>query len=115
MLGVLAISYCGTCIGWPIIVCCKIGIIVPLLPIHVAIVATGVETRSGHLSHITGPGQSRSTQFIKYPGLTRFCNGSCVLIMASGPDQSNELSMLHSDDDDDGRICHDSPQNTSKN
>ena len=29
----------------------------------------------------------------------RFCIGSHILIMVSGPDQSNELSTLHGDDE----------------
>ena len=31
---------------------------------------------------------------MNYPGLTRFCIVLHVLIMASGPDQGNELNML---------------------
>ena len=38
----------------------------------------------------------------------RFCIGSCGLVKASGSDQSNELSVL---DSDDGRVSLDSPQN----
>ena len=46
----------------------------------------------------------------KYPGLTpTFCSGSCASIMASAPDQSNELRML---DGNDASISSDSPQDT---
>ena len=47
------------------------------------------------------PGQVGLARFIKYLGLTRILHGSRVLIMASVPNQSNELSML---DDDDGSV-----------
>ena len=48
----------------------------------------------------------------KYPGLTPiFCSGSRALIMASAPDQSNELSVL---DGNDGGISSDSPQDIQR-
>ena len=53
------------------------------------------------------PGQVGLTRFINIWVGPRFCTGSHVLIMASGPDQSYKLSML---DGDDGNVSPDSPQ-----
>ena len=50
-------------------------------------------------------GQADLTQFIKYLGLTWILHWiTCIIIMASDPNQSNELSML---DGDDGSVLPD--------
>ena len=52
-------------------------------------------------------GLTRFIQYTLYLGLTGFCIGLHALIIVSGPDQSNELSMF---DGDDGIISPDSLQ-----
>ena len=55
---------------------------------------------SGQLGHILS-GSSGSDPVYK---ISVFCITSCVLIMASVPDQSNEFSVF---DDDDGSVSPD--------
>ena len=52
-------------------------------------------------------GQMGVNWFIKYLGLIGFCIILCALIMVSGPDCSNELRMV---DSDDGSVSPVSPQ-----
>ena len=73
-------------------------------------VHTRVETGSGHSGHLGHLGQILSGLSGSHPlyKISKFCIGSRALIMASGRDQSDEFSML---DSNDGSVY---PQDISK-
>ena len=54
------------------------------------------ETRSGHPDHVLS-GLSGLIWFINYPGQIQILHW--IMALASGPDQSNELSVLDGDDE----------------
>ena len=58
--------------------------------------STRIETRMDHPHHLIlfCQGQVNLTQFIKYPTQSEFCFRSCALMMASGPVQSIDLTVM---------------------
>ena len=65
-----------------------------------------VETGSGHPSYVLS-GSDLLDPVNKIPRSDPDCIGSYTLVMVSGPDQSNELSVF---DGNDGKLPPNSPQ-----